>query len=142
LALLSEQIASRRTEGIGFAHPLGVGIEAVRGGDQRVRCAAVERFESMNVDWAGIMHLEGEAAAEAFGIIAGDVEGQVEWWRERLAEQGHGPEQVDRLVSEYRRAAMRNLRERMLKARRINPPNPISGTSVGLLPSRREENES
>ena len=121
---------------------MGVGIEAVRGGDQRVRCAAVERFESMNVDWAGIMHLEGEAAAEAFGIIAGDVEGQVEWWRERLAEQGHGPEQVDRLVSEYRRAAMRNLRERMLKARRINPPNPISGTSVGLLPSRREENES
>ena len=59
------------------------------------------------------MHLKGEAANEAFGIIAGDVEGQVEWWREQLREQGHGPDQVERLVSEYRRAAMRDLRRRV-----------------------------
>ena len=44
-----------------------------------MRRAARERFDGMNVDWAGIADLEGEAAAEAFGIIAGEVEGQVSW---------------------------------------------------------------
>src|SRR5215203_2419172 len=79
----------------------------------RLRQAAVARFGCMKVDWAGIMLLKGEAAVEAFGIIAGDVEGQVEWWRETLRQQGHEPDQVERLVAEYRRAAMRNLRERL-----------------------------
>ena len=79
----------------------------------RLRQAAVARFDSMKVDWIGIMLLKGEAADEAFGIIAGDVEGQVEWWRETLRQQGHEPDQVERLVGEYRRAAMRNLRERL-----------------------------
>jgi hypothetical protein len=37
----------------------------------------------------------------------------VEWWRETLRQQGHEPDQVERLVGEYRRAAMRNLRERL-----------------------------
>jgi hypothetical protein len=84
----------------------------------RMRRAARERFDSMKVDWAGIMHLKGEAADEAFRIIAGDVEGQVEWWRETLRQQGHEPDQVERLVSEYRRAAMRDLRRRVAGAKR------------------------
>jgi len=83
-----------------------------------MRRAARERFDGMNVNWAGIADLEGEAAAEAFGIIAGEVEGQVSWWRGQLQAQRYEPDQVERPVSEYRRAAMRDLQRRLEKEKR------------------------
>jgi hypothetical protein len=84
-----------------------------------MRRAAVERVASIgqgdDLDLA--LRLPGEAGREAAAIVLGDIEGQAARWRERLTEQGHRPEQVERLVREYRTTALLDLQRRAMAAR-------------------------
>ena len=84
-----------------------------------MRRAAVERIAGMgrDDDLHLALQLRGEAGREAAEIALGDIEGQAQRWRERLTEQGHRPEQVERLVREYRTTALLALQRRAMAAR-------------------------
>ena len=86
-----------------------------------VRRSAIERVSSMaaNVDLSVIARLDGDAAREAADIIRADIMGQAAWWRDQLIEQGYSAEQVERLVADYRKAALRELRDRFAAARMV-----------------------
>src|SRR5215207_3080035 len=109
--------AARPTEPQVSTVPLAAERTQNEGEVSRMRRAAAERLDSMRVDWAGLSRLDGDAGDEAGAVIGSDIEGQAAWWQEQLIQQGHGPMQVERLVEEYRRAALNGLRERLATAR-------------------------
>jgi hypothetical protein len=84
----------------------GAPVEAVT---RKVHRSAVERVRVMtwNIDfpWVGWV---GNTATSAAVTVSTDREGQVGWWRERLQEQGHALDQIERLIAQYREAAWRS----------------------------------
>jgi hypothetical protein len=61
-----------------------------------------------NIDFPWIGRVRNTATRAAVTIISADREGQVGWWRQRLQEQGHALEQIERLIAQYRAAAWRS----------------------------------
>jgi hypothetical protein len=63
---------------------------------------------SWNIDFPWAWRLENTAPRAAVDIICGDREGHMDWWRQRLQEQGHELEQIERLIAQYREVAWRS----------------------------------
>jgi hypothetical protein len=83
-----------------------------------MRRLAVERLDEIGRDlgdWAALGELSDERWEQARAVMREEIEAACDWWRTQLAEQGHAPDRVEALVSEYRGAFMRGLRERMIR---------------------------
>jgi len=63
---------------------------------------------SWTIDFPWVAQLENTAVRMAADLMCDDSEGLVGWWRQRLQEQGHELEQVERLVAQHRAAAWRS----------------------------------
>ena len=63
---------------------------------------------SWPIDFPWVAQLENTAVRMAADLMCDDSEGLVGWWRQRLQEQGHELEQVERLVAQHRAAAWRS----------------------------------
>ena len=61
-----------------------------------------------NIDFPWVGQVGNTAARAAVPIISTDRGGQVGWWRQRLQEQGHALEQIERLIAQCRAAAWRS----------------------------------
>src|SRR3982751_3217156 len=82
-----------------------------------MRRRAHERLEEIGRDlgdWDALGELSDERWEQARAVIREEIEAACDWWRAQLAEQSHAPDRVEALVSEYRGAFMRGLRERMI----------------------------
>ena len=63
---------------------------------------------SWTIDFPWVAQLENTAVRMAADLMCDDSEGLVGWWRQRLQEQGHELEQVERLAAQHRAAAWRS----------------------------------
>ena len=63
---------------------------------------------SWAIDFPWVVQRESPAARMAADIVCDDSEGLVGWWRQRLREQGHELEQIERLIAQHRAAAWRS----------------------------------
>lgn len=81
-----------------------------------MRRRAHERLEAIGQDvgdWGVLRALSGDRSEQAAEVVRAEVAAACSWWREVLAEQGHAPDRVEALVSEYRGAFWRGLRGRL-----------------------------